>query len=192
MTLQALPSSASRRSPRRGLARPRRAGVPLPGEADVEGDWSAAAFWLAANALGARIDVEGLRPDSVQGDRAVAHLLGQAAIDATHVPDLVPALAVAAAALDQRTVITGAARLRLKESDRLAAVSDMIRALGHGRGTPDDGLIIDGGARSLRRHGGRARRPPHRHGRGDPGHRGGGPRHRHRFGGRGQVLPRIL
>ncbi len=116
-----------------------------PGEAEVEGDWSAAAFWLAANAMGARVDVRGLNPDSVQGDRAVAGLLGRSTIDATHVPDLVPALAVAAARLPQRTVITGAARLRLKESDRLQTVADLLSALGHGATVTGDGLIIDGG-----------------------------------------------
>ena len=116
-----------------------------PGEAVVEGDWSAAAFWLAANALGASIDVRGLGPDSVQGDRAVTALLGQDTIDATHVPDLVPALAVAAASRPTRTVITGAARLRLKESDRLQSVADMLAALGHGVAITPDGLIIDGG-----------------------------------------------
>jgi len=116
-----------------------------PGEAEVEGDWSAAAFWLAANAMGARIDVQGTCPDSVQGDRAVAGLLGRSAIDATHVPDLVPALAVAAVRLPQRTVITGAARLRLKESDRLQTVADLLSALGHGVTVTEDGLIVDGG-----------------------------------------------
>ena len=116
-----------------------------PGEAVVEGDWSAAAFWLAANALGASIDVKGLDPDSVQGDKAVALLLGQDTIDATHVPDLVPALAVAAASRPVRTVVTGAARLRLKESDRLQSVADLLAALGHGATVTPDGLIIDGG-----------------------------------------------
>jgi len=116
-----------------------------PGEVIVEGDWSAAAFWLAANALGASIDVKGLDPDSVQGDRGVTSLLGQAAINATHVPDLVPALAVAAASRPMRTVVTGAARLRLKESDRLQSVADMLAALGHGVIVTPDGLIIDGG-----------------------------------------------
>ena len=116
-----------------------------PGEASVEGDWSAAAFWLAANALGASIDVRGLDLDSVQGDRAVTALLGQDTIDATHVPDLVPALAVAAASRPMRTVITGAARLRLKESDRLQSVADMLSALGHRVAVTPDGLVIDGG-----------------------------------------------
>ena len=116
-----------------------------PGDVAVEGDWSAAAFWLAANAMGASVDVQGLDPDSVQGDRAVAGLLGRKAIDATHVPDLVPALAAVAAQLPQRTVITGAARLRLKESDRLQTVAAMLKALGHGVTVTQDGLIIDGG-----------------------------------------------
>jgi len=116
-----------------------------PGEVVVEGDWSAAAFWLAANALGASVDVKGLDPDSVQGDRAVTALLEHDTIDATHVPDLVPALAVVAASRPTRTVVTGAARLRLKESDRLQSVADMLAALGHGVAVTPDGLIIDGG-----------------------------------------------
>lgn len=116
-----------------------------PGEIEVEGDWSAAAFWLAANALGADIRTEGLRDDTAQGDRAVQSLLGQASIDAEHVPDLVPALAVAAASLPQTTVITGAARLRLKESDRLATTCALLCALGHRCRVTEDGLVIQGG-----------------------------------------------
>lgn len=116
-----------------------------PGELRVEGDWSAAAFWLAANALGADIRAEGLSDATAQGDRAILHLLGQAEIDAEHVPDLVPALAVAAASLPQRTVITGAARLRLKESDRLTTTAALLHALGHRCKVTGDGLVIDGG-----------------------------------------------
>jgi len=117
-----------------------------PGEVRVEGDWSAAAFWLAANALGGDIRIDGLRSDSVQGDRAVTRLLGQPVIDASGVPDLVPALAVAAASLPRRTVVTGAARLRLKESDRLQTVADLLSALGHGVEITPDGLVIHGGS----------------------------------------------
>jgi len=135
-----------------------------PGEVGVEGDWSAAAFWLAANAMGGDIALKGLNPQSAQGDRAAAALLGQASdgrisdapasngqqgafvIDASGVPDLVPALAVAAACRPGRTVITGAARLRLKESDRLATVAALLTALGHRAQVTEDGLIIEGGA----------------------------------------------
>ncbi len=117
-----------------------------PGTVEAEGDWSAAAFWHAANALGADICMEGLDPDSSQGDRAVLRLLGQARIDAEGVPDLVPALAVAAASLPQVTQITGAARLRLKESDRLATTAAMLEALGHRVKITGDGLVVEGGA----------------------------------------------
>ena len=112
---------------------------------DIEGDWSAAAFWLAANAMGSNVRVEGLSEATAQGDRAVTRLLGRAEIDASNVPDLVPALAVAAAALPQRTVITGAARLRLKESDRLASTAALLNALGGRAAVTDDGLTVDGG-----------------------------------------------
>ena len=116
-----------------------------PGELAVEGDWSAAAFWLAANAFGGDIAVEGLSDDSAQGDRAVARLLGRPEIDASNVPDLVPALAAAAAVLPQRTVITGAARLRLKESDRLQTTAAVINGLGGHAEITADGLVIEGG-----------------------------------------------
>ena len=116
-----------------------------PGEAEVEGDWSAAAFWLAANAIGAEVQVVGLSDSSAQGDKAVVRLLGQQEIDASGVPDLVPALAAAAVVAPGRTVITGAARLRLKESDRLRATADMIAALGGRAEVTEDGLVIEGG-----------------------------------------------
>ena len=116
-----------------------------PGRVRVEGDWSAAAFWLAANAMGAAVQVTGLSDSSAQGDKAVVRLLGQQEIDASGVPDLVPALAAAAAVAPGRTVITGAARLRLKESDRLRATADMIAALGGRAEVTEDGLVIEGG-----------------------------------------------
>ena len=116
-----------------------------PEDVFVEGDWSAAAFWLAANAMGSEVDVTGVSRRTAQGDRAIEDLLGKAMIDASNVPDLVPALAAAAAVLPQRTVITGAARLRLKESDRLRAVADMLTALGGAVEVVPDGLVIDGG-----------------------------------------------
>lgn len=115
-----------------------------PEDVFVEGDWSAAAFWLAANAMGSEIGVTGVSRRTAQGDVAIEDLLGRPEIDASNVPDLVPALAAAAAALPQRTVITGAARLRLKESDRLRAVADMLAALGGAVEVTPDGLVIDG------------------------------------------------
>lgn len=141
-----------------------------PKTVTVEGDWSNAAFMLAAGAIakGASVCVTSLDAESLQGDRAILELLVRFGadvrrkndkitvrsgalygidIDATNIPDLVPILAVIAAAANGRTVIRGASRLRLKESDRLSSVSDMLFTLGASIAKTDDGLIIDGGKR---------------------------------------------
>ncbi len=106
-----------------------------PGTLQVEGDWSNGAFWLAANALGNAIDIWGLDPASGQGDRAVADLVNTtpfpSEIDAADIPDLVPILSVVAAAANG-ACFHNIARLRLKESDRVATVEAMLRALGAG------------------------------------------------------------
>lgn len=104
-----------------------------PGKITVEGDWSNGAFFLAAKALGNSLEVTGLKKDSPQGDKAVAQILAAAdapmQIDAADIPDLVPILAVVAGA-KHGAVFHNIARLRLKESDRVAAVSAMLHALG--------------------------------------------------------------
>jgi len=120
-----------------------------PGCMTVEGDWSNGAFFLAAQALGSAITVDNLDPASPQGDRAVADLLPRLekplTIDAADIPDLVPILAVAAAA-KEGAVFTSIARLRIKESDRVAAVIAMLEALG-GRARADaDTLTIEAAA----------------------------------------------
>lgn len=120
-----------------------------PGTALVEGDWSNAAFWLTANALCGNITCTGLSENSQQGDKTVLAALetirqGNATVDAGQIPDLVPILAVAAALTPGTTHITGAARLRLKESDRLVTVREMLTALGGDVTEESDGLIIRG------------------------------------------------
>lgn len=114
-----------------------------PGTVTVEGDWSNAAFFLAAKALGNNITVTGLRQDSPQGDRAVAALLAELkqkqTIDAADIPDLVPILAVTAAC-KQGAVFTNIGRLRLKESDRVESVISMIEALG-GQAQADENTL---------------------------------------------------
>lgn len=104
-----------------------------PGTIAVEGDWSSGAFWLATNALGSRITLSGLYDRSIQGDSAIGPLLellkGHAVFSAADTPDLVPILAVVAAAREG-AVITDIHRLRLKESDRVCAIVEMIQSLG--------------------------------------------------------------
>lgn len=122
-----------------------------PGTAMVEGDWSNAAFWLTADALCGNVTCTGLDENSCQGDKAVVQALnaiknGNATLDASQIPDLVPILAVAAALTPGTTHITGAARLRLKESDRLQTVRQMLCDLGGSVTELADGLIVYGQA----------------------------------------------
>lgn len=104
-----------------------------PGHIQVEGDWSNGAFFLAAKALGNSLTVTGLNNESVQGDRAAAALIPALSeytcIDAADIPDLVPILAVVAAQ-NKGAVFTNIQRLRLKESDRVETVIEMLRSLG--------------------------------------------------------------
>lgn len=105
-----------------------------PGVVDAEGDWSSGAFFLTANALGSRINVLGIDPDSTQGDREIVAMLktldhGFATLDMANTPDLAPILAVAAAQ-KKGAEFTGIQTLRLKESDRVAAICAMICDLG--------------------------------------------------------------
>ncbi len=112
-------------------------------------------------------------------------------MDARDIPDLVPVLAAVAAATPGVTEITGAARLRLKESDRLETTARMLNGLGGQVEETADGLLIREGP-TCPGTGGRRRRPPHRHG------GGGGVRglyrscHHHRCPGGGEILPDVL
>ena len=137
----------------------------------VEGDWSNAAFWLAAGAAGGDpVTVTGLNLCSVQGDRKICDVLrafgasvtedaaagsvtcsGPADgilqgcdIDAKDIPDLVPVISVVAAAAQGDTRIYNAGRLRIKESDRLTTVTALLTALGASAEEGDDFLLIHG------------------------------------------------
>lgn len=137
-----------------------------PTHYSIPGDWSHAAFFLVAGTLGGGVELSGLSEDSTQGDRAILDLLrrmgGELAfrddrlvaehsalhgitIDVRETPDLVPALCVAACAAEGITRIHGAARLRLKESDRLHALASELRKLGVVLREEPEALEIDGG-----------------------------------------------
>ena len=122
-----------------------------PQDVTVEADWSNAAFWYAAGFLGHQVEVTGLDPASAQGDRVIAEYCarlaqpGQIDIDVTQCPDLVPPLAaMAALRAGETTRIVGAARLRIKESDRLATVTQVLCALGAQVEEHEDFLVIRG------------------------------------------------
>ncbi|MCR5807330.1 MAG: 3-phosphoshikimate 1-carboxyvinyltransferase [Oscillospiraceae bacterium] len=120
-----------------------------PSEIDTEGDYSQAAFFLVANALGSDIIVEGLRQDSAQGDKEIINIIKGCGsemspfeADVSDIPDLVPVLAVLASACHGKSRIYNASRLRIKESDRLESVCAMINALGGKAVTGSDYMEI--------------------------------------------------
>ena len=124
-----------------------------PGRFAVEGDYSQAAFFLAHNAAAGEeaVRLRGLSPDSVQGDRAAAEILaryrqaGDLTVDASGVPDLIPALAAAAAFRPSgRVTFANAGRLRLKESDRISAVRQLLLSLGAEAEEGEDFLTVAG------------------------------------------------
>lgn len=116
----------------------------------VESDWSQAGFWYAAKALGSAVDILGLRPQSTQGDRVVAEhykrlsLPGDLDIDVSGCPDLLPPLAVMAAIRQGTTRFANAARLRMKESDRLTTTAAALNALGGQAEEGPDSLTVRG------------------------------------------------
>lgn len=115
-----------------------------PKKLEVEGDWSAAAFWVVADKICENVKIEGMNKDSRQGDRKITEILDKTEIDARDIPDLVPILAVLAASRVGETRIFGAERLRIKESDRLFAMTRCINDLGGRAEETADGMIIYG------------------------------------------------
>ena len=105
-------------------------------ETAVEADYSQAAFYLAAAGMGNPLQIVGMNPSSRQGDRVMGDLArrlsepGETSLDVRGCPDLVPALAaLAALRRGETTRIIHAGRLRLKESDRLVSVGEVLGAL---------------------------------------------------------------
>ena len=124
----------------------------IPHDEKVEGDYSQAAFYYVANAIGSGVMMNNLLPDSVQGDKRIEYIIAQACKnaeiigfeeDCSDIPDLVPILSVLGAYGKERSVIYNAERLRIKESDRLAACADMLGKLGGNVTVTSDGLIIE-------------------------------------------------
>ena len=122
-----------------------------PRDLTIEADWSNAAFWYAAQFVGCDLEIQGLNAFSTQGDmRIVPYFVklqgkGPVDLDVSQCPDLVPPLAAMAALREGETTrIVNAARLRIKESDRLAAVTQVLNALGGRVEEYEDHLVIHG------------------------------------------------
>ena len=117
-----------------------------PGEVWVEGDYSNAAFFAALDALGGDVKIDGLRPDSIQGDKVYARhfeqlIKGTPAINISDCPDLGPIL-FAVAAARSGGVFTGTKRLKIKESDRGAAMAQELAKFGVSAKVEEDTVVV--------------------------------------------------
>lgn len=125
----------------------------------VEGDYSQAAFYFAANALGSEVKVDNLNENSVQGDKKILEIIRDMgynklnaqttgklpafSADVSDIPDLVPILTVLGCFTDGVSRITGAKRLKIKESNRLEAIAAALRNIGGKVKVLDDSLEIE-------------------------------------------------
>ena len=132
----------------------------------VEGDYSQAAFFLCADSLGNDVLCTDLDLNSLQGDKEVIDILERmnvvfnandigvkgttngeltsTVIDGSQCPDIIPVLTSVAALTKGTTEIINAGRLRIKECDRLAAVTSELNKLGAKIIEKEDGLVVTG------------------------------------------------
>lgn len=119
----------------------------------VETDFSQAAFYLVAEALGNSVECLGLNENSLQGDKEILKIIekynnnvyDEIKIDASQIPDLVPIITVLGSLQEGKTTrIVNAERLRIKESDRLKAISTELNKIGAEIKELNDGLVIKG------------------------------------------------
>ena len=122
---------------------------------ETEGDYSQAAFFKVANSLGSNINIEGLSSKSSQGDKKIIEIcdkivynkndmLNPFTLDCSDIPDLVPVLTVLASFCAGKSEIINVARLRIKESDRLEAISACLNKIGGKVTAYPDKLVIEG------------------------------------------------
>lgn len=121
----------------------------------VEGDWSGGAFLLCLKELiDGDIAVGNLDRDSVQGDKAIEDYLEACGVDeltwdCKDIPDIVPYMAVVAAFRNGKTVFTNIGRLRVKESDRVAAIREQLETAGIRTEETDETLTVFGSDKSF-------------------------------------------
>jgi 3-phosphoshikimate 1-carboxyvinyltransferase len=137
-------------------------------EITIESDWSSASCLLVAGAIAGEITINNLSPTSLQADRKIMKVLDLAGanvqsdgnqitvfrsslqafeFDATHCPDLFPAIAVLAAFCRGESIITGLHRLFHKESNRVESITELLWSFGIPCAAEDDALFVEGGER---------------------------------------------
>lgn len=137
-----------------------------PKTISVEGDWSNSAFWIVAGVINGNITVKNLKKDSLQGDKRIVDIIKNMGgdvtikedvvvakksqlmcvdVDVDDIPDAVPALAVCAAYAEGVSVFRNIGRLKLKESDRVFSIIDMLNSANIYAYERDNNLYVQGG-----------------------------------------------
>ncbi len=127
-------------------------------DATAEADWSGAAFWIVANVIGNRIMLSGMNEASAQPDRQMLEAVKVFAapfdkprrLEMSEFPDSFPVLTIAAACTPGETVFTGIRRLRIKESDRVAAMADVLTRFGVATDVTEEQFVVHGTTAPLR------------------------------------------
>ena len=138
-----------------------------PSNIMLDGDWSHAAFFIVAAAIGGDITTHGLNKNSCQGDKEIVNIINKMGgyahfghdstlkvkhngrlngidIDVKNIPDLSPVLAVLGIYAEGKTTLYNAQRLRFKESDRITDLANSLKNLGAKIKTTDDTIEIEG------------------------------------------------
>ncbi len=138
------------------------------GERIVPGDYSSAAFFIAAAAIGGRVTINGLEKNDVQPDKKILEIVREMGaivkwrnnevevshgeltgieIDCRDTPDLIPIVSVLGAYANGTTIISGGEHARYKETDRIKTTTINLRKMGVNAIEKNDGLVIYGGKR---------------------------------------------
>jgi 3-phosphoshikimate 1-carboxyvinyltransferase len=137
-----------------------------PSDVEIEGDWSSAVFLLAAGALAGKVKVEALSQDALQADRYLLDILERmdastssdlssvtvekspltpVEVDVSDCPDLFPVLCALCAVADGISTITGIRRLRIKESNRVLAMTNGLKQMGIETRESENSFSVRGG-----------------------------------------------
>jgi 3-phosphoshikimate 1-carboxyvinyltransferase len=138
----------------------------VPVDLTVEGDWSSAAFLLAAGALTGDVTLGNLNMDSEQADKAILDILKSmgaivecrgssinvreaklrsVSMDILDCPDLFPVVTSLCTMASGTSTLTGIRRLQFKESDRIAAMAEGLKRMGVRTTLDGDTFTIEGG-----------------------------------------------
>ena len=118
----------------------------------TEADYSQAAFFLVANAIGSKIKINDLSEDSLQGDKKIIDYISEIdnwnskdtlALDGSETPDIIPILSLKAAVSGKKIEIVNIERLRIKESDRLKATVEELSKLNFDLIEKKDSILIN-------------------------------------------------